>query len=373
MRLGYACMWGRDRQRTWSGTPWALLQALRHQTDVVDLGVDLPDVVRASLKGTHLRRAGGSWVSAWRQSAALDRLMSRRLATSVRREAPDTVLQVHDLARVEVPYLIYQDLSYDAFLEVVDVHPDLQMPWLSPRRLQGRRARQMELYEGAGRVVAMSQWLADHLVGVTGLDPERVAVVRAGTNAPVSPSAPRTLPGRRLLFVGRAFARKGGDLVVAAFERLRSQHDPTLSLTIAGPAHWPLRGPLPAGVTFLGDVDHATVLRLYLEHDVFVMPSRFEAFGIVFGEALVAGVPCVARDAYAMPELVRDGLDGRLIRGENVDGLAEAILAVLDDEPLRARVAAGRHDAARRFSWDRAATEMVAVSRSVVEQRGGPD
>ena len=122
----------------------------------------------------------------------------------------------------------------------------------------------------------------------------------------------RVAPRRRLLFVGWGtdvsdFYRKGGDLVVAALALLRRDHDPRITLTVVGPETWPLPGSPPDGVRFLGSLPAHEVAPLYDSHDLFVMPSRMEAFGIVFTEAVARGLPCVARDAYAMPEIVTPG------------------------------------------------------------------
>ena len=75
--------------------------------------------------------------------------------------------------------------------------------------------------------------------------------------------------------------------------------------TVAGieDKEWPLPGPVPDGVNLLGALSPGQVARLYDEHDLFVMPPRQESFGVVFTEALSRGLPCVARNAYAMPEI----------------------------------------------------------------------
>src|SRR5205085_2867806 len=132
-----------------------------------------------------------------------------------------------------------------------------------------------------------------------------------------------------------------------------------ITLTLAGPPRWPLPGAVPEGVRFLGAVPLERVRALYREHDLFVMPSRFEPFGIVFAEALAHGLPCVGRDHFAMPELIVPGVGGALIENDDPDDLARAIAATLADDELYAACRGNRTEIARRYSWDSVATAIV--------------
>jgi len=156
---------------------------------------------------------------------------------------------------------------------------------------------------------------------------------------------------RHLLFVGRDFRRKAGDLVVEAFRRVRERR-PDVTLTIVGPTRWPLPGPVPEGVDFRGALGHDEVSELYATHDL---------FGIVFVEARSAGIPCVARDRCAMPELVEEGVCGTLQRSEDPDELAQRIEAALADDGLYARCAAGVDAVRRRYSWSAAAARIEGL------------
>ncbi len=178
----------------------------------------------------------------------------------------------------------------------------------------------------------------------TGVGQPKITVVNPGVNAPLGVDVPiperRRGPVSRLLFLGRDFDTKAGDQVVAAFRLLRADLGPTLELTIAGPPIWPLRQPPGDGVTFLGTVRSDEVQRLIDTHDLFVMPSRMEGFGIAFVEALVRGLPCIGRNACAMPEIIAPADGGLLVETEEPVELAEKIVAALADDDLYARCAA---------------------------------
>jgi glycosyltransferase involved in cell wall biosynthesis len=91
------------------------------------------------------------------------------------------------------------------------------------------------------------------------------------------------------------------------------------------------------------------------------MPSRSEPFGIVFAEALSAGLPCVARNAYAMPEIVTPGISGALISRDDAHELAAAIAMVLADDELYKNCYERAPATAAYFSWTRAARDMVRI------------
>jgi len=207
----------------------------------------------------------------------------------------------------------------------------------------------------------------------SGISPHKIHVVHPGFSAGRTILEPRPVrdkpaPRRRLLFVGRqhtpyAFYRKGGDLAVAALSVLRREYDSQITLTIVGidDSEWPLQSPVPDGVNLLGVLPPGQVARLYDEHDLFVMPSRQESFGIVFTEALSRGLPCVARNVYAMPEIITPGVSGALVDGDDVDQLAKAIVTVLEDDNIYRQCAIRAPQIAAYFSWDRTARDIAGI------------
>lgn len=375
VRLGFACAWDVPAELTWSHTPWNLRAALRERADVVDLGISYPPAVRLALKAACARRHGGRWVSMWRHSRPARGYGQQVLRRAVRRHPVDAVLEIQDLAVLPGRYLLYQDLSYDVLLERADQAGGLtHFPTLSQDAVLRLRDRQRTVYRGAAAVLAMSRWFADHLVAVSGVPADRVHVVHPGASAlrPRDPAVAEQVhkrrmgePRQRLLFVGKDFHTKAGELVVAALARLRREHDPQTTLTVIGPDRWPLAGEVPAGVDFRGRLPVDAVARAYDEHDLFVLPSRFEGFGIAFVEALAHGLPCVGRRAFAMPEIVQPGVNGDLIAGDDPDDpadLAERIAALLADDATYQRTHQRAGEVAGYYSWGRAADQVLALA-----------
>jgi alpha-maltose-1-phosphate synthase len=140
----------------------------------------------------------------------------------------------------------------------------------------------------------------------------------------------------RLLFVGGDFVRKGGPDLLDAW-RAGALHE-SASLEIV--TDWPLAGSLPPGVTITRRVTpHSAAWRAcWARADAFVMPTRNEAFGLVYQEAAAAGLPAIGTRHNAVPEIVVEGETGLLVPVRDVGSLAAAMRTVVNDPALRHRM-----------------------------------
>jgi len=387
LRLGFACIWEPVPQQTWSGSASGLLEHLKLRTGTTDLGVHFPSLTRTALKALHTHYRCGRFTTSWSYSRVTHAYVAHSLEQSLRRHRGDrgidAVLTIDTIADLREPFFAYYDSSWDLLISgaaSLREYADLRL--LTPSDVLRQRDRQLAVFESATGIVTMSHWLARSLVEQSEVPPQKVHVVppgkpigKAGSTDVKDDSAGRQSQhprpegdGRRrkLLFVGRLynpydFYRKGGDLVVAALQILRREYDPQITLTMVGIDNWPLPGEPPDGVDVRGVVPRDEIARLYETHDLFVMPSRMEPFGLVFAEALGRGMPCIARNACAMPEIVTPGVSGALIDKDDAHELAAAIASVLVDDEIYKSCAARAPAITEYFSWSRAAGEIVDV------------
>jgi glycosyltransferase involved in cell wall biosynthesis len=176
---------------------------------------------------------------------------------------------------------------------------------------------------------------------------ERLTVVEPGTDKPaLPPRAHRQTVA--LLSVGAVVPRKGYDILVAALASIR--HLPW-SLTIVGDCTRSeataqgLREQIArlglAGRIHLHGVASAHELAsLYARADIFVLPSRFEGYGMAFTEAMAHGLPVVATRVGALVETVPSGA-GVLVAADDADALARELGRLIEAPDVRARLAAG--------------------------------
>jgi glycosyltransferase involved in cell wall biosynthesis len=178
--------------------------------------------------------------------------------------------------------------------------------------------------------------------------------------------------GGRFVFVGRPVAEKGLDLLLEAWGLAGGERSGTLTL-VGG---YETSSPLPAGVRSLERLAPEALREIYAACDVLVIPSLAtrtfrEPWGLVANEAMNAGLAVIASDAVgaAAGGLVRDGVNGLVVRSGDAQALARAIERLAGDPEARARmgrqgtrdVAAYSHEAwAEGFSR---ALASVGVSR----------
>jgi glycosyltransferase involved in cell wall biosynthesis len=169
-----------------------------------------------------------------------------------------------------------------------------------------------------------------------------------------------------VLFVGGLEPRKGLEYLIRAMGRVVDLVPSVRLIVVAktgfrGTDQWLTYKRMAEDLDILDridyseSVDESTLLQFYADCDVLALPSKTEGWGLSLMEAMVCGRPVVASRAGGIPELVRDGVDGILVNPGDVERLAEAIVSLLKNPRLCARMGAAGKERAVQFSWDRTA------------------
>ncbi len=235
--------------------------------------------------------------------------------------------------------------------------------------------------------VALAARLADRMIVLNAGDaefvaahgwkrPAAVAVVPHGVSARFlesapAPGAPR---GRGILFCGTWDDVKGVRYLASAFSELVAA-SPGARLTIVGAAlpeavvrsHF--APPARDAVTVLQRVSEEEVMRHYRSHDLLVLPSTYEGFGMVVVEAMSQRLPVVSTPVGCAPSLIRDGETGLLVAPRSSRDLAAAMGRLLDEPELRRRLAEAAYPLAAAHTWARTAERTLAVYRAAVAAR----
>jgi glycosyltransferase involved in cell wall biosynthesis len=162
----------------------------------------------------------------------------------------------------------------------------------------------------------------------------------------------------RLLAVGNLMPRKGLHITLAALARVsgdwtldvigRADVEPAYAAQCRAQAQ---RLGLGDRVRWLGRLDDAALAQAYAASDTMVVPSQYEGFGIVYLEAMAAGLPVIASTAGAAGEIVTDGVDGYLVPAEDAVALAAAIGRLFDRDLLTGLKRAARVRYQRHPTW----------------------
>jgi glycosyltransferase involved in cell wall biosynthesis len=214
----------------------------------------------------------------------------------------------------------------------------------------------------------MSKWLADSFIRDFGVPVRKLCPIYAGINMPDVGTPPAREHGRNgILFVGKQFDRKGGRVLLDAFERVR-RAVPSATLTIVGPRLGVL-GPGIKNPGFLSKQNpdgFAAMKRLYSDATVFVLPTLYEPFGISYVEAMAHGLPCIGTNICAVPEIVEDGNTGRLVAPGDAESLAGALIDLLmDPDKARAYGDAGFRKYRQQFTWAKVAERVEERTRDL--------
>lgn len=132
---------------------------------------------------------------------------------------------------------------------------------------------------------------------------------------------------RNYIYVGRLVAVKNLELLIRVFNAL-----PDLSLTIVGfgPDDKFLRSIAKNNITFLGPIENNKLSPIYRQHDVFILPSRAEPWGLVVEEALNNGLPVIVSDRVGCAEEIINENNGLIFRWNDPNAMKEAILKMSD-------------------------------------------
>lgn len=246
--------------------------------------------------------------------------------------------------------------------QVVTVH-DLDF-LLHPERTHGEIRRDYPALapahiRAADAVAVVSPHTASEVVRLTGVSRDHIVVCPLGRPEWAPRDAePADAP---LLFLGTIEPRKNVDLLLEAYTRLLTRRGerrlPTPRLTLAGGAGLdagPILAraaapPLAGHVEVLGYVEPDRRRELYAAALACVMPSHTEGFGLPALEAMTTGVPVVAADQGALPDVV--GQAGVLFPAGDADALADALDRLIDSPEQRARMRDAGLEQSRAFTW----------------------
>jgi glycosyltransferase involved in cell wall biosynthesis len=243
---------------------------------------------------------------------------------------------------------------------------------LSDRRRSAHLTWERSVYAQLRGIFVMSSWLASSFIEDFGVPSSKVHVVGAGMNIGELPRVPErdfSRPG--FLFVGRDFDRKGGRFLLEAFRQVRRVVK-RAELVIVGP-DFRIDEPGVRCEGFLSRSKERDVSRLrdlFVSSTAIVLPSIYEPFGIALVEGMAYGLPCIATNRCAMPEIVRHTESGLIVAAEDSTQLAAAMVDLASNPDKAAEMGrVGRRRAEQEYTWEAVAKKMGDVLSNIYELR----
>ncbi|MBF7123766.1 glycosyltransferase family 4 protein [Pediococcus pentosaceus] len=361
MNLNYIANWDTNRKSTWSGATYSLLSALEENNHVFD--VNMNDTLVQFLSRINLKMVRYMGVDVFSQY-----LQKKLKNLALNQTSKDSVnVQVHSIVNLPNSY-IYEDLIWEVLAYIKNNDPSSfsisGFQEINNKIFKNHLIRQRELIGNDKTILSMSHWLTNFINKETA---HRAVYVGGGINTPLIEMPIKNRDNQTFLFVGRDFYRKGGDIVVSAFNRLKLKY-PNAKLIIAGPDKDKISKEIlnMSGIDFIGDVSVDKIGQLMTTATCFVMPSRFEAYGLVFIEAMANGMPIIARDKYEMPYFVSEG-SGLVMRTEKnekleVDNLLKCMTELLENRNQYLEKAQEvAPNIAKEYSWATVANRITKV------------
>jgi len=212
--------------------------------------------------------------------------------------------------------------------------------------------------EAADHVLTTSRYSKHRIMELYGLPASKISIVPEGIDLAEWSRRLKKAPKRRkkeitILCVAKQFPRKRISLLLEAVHRLKSAYPLKLRIIGDGPEHESIKKKakeLGLQEAIAGAVP-GSLASEYAKADLFCLPSVQEGFGIVFLEAMAAGLPVVAARSAAIPEVVKNGRTGLLVQANDVSDLAKKLEKLILSPSLRRRFSQNARKEVKRYDW----------------------
>jgi len=324
MKIAYVTTYDAMNIRSWSGIPYYMAQSLKNQF------VSLEYISSLREKYSLLFKAKQHFYSRVLNKRYLrnrEPLILKNYALQVSRQlsqvSPDIVFSPGTIPiaylECDQPIVFWVDAT---FAGMIDFYPGFSN--LCKETVRNGNAMEQSALDRCTLAIYSSNWAAQTAIQNYQVDQSKVKVVPFGANI----KCDRTLddikdivesrPSNKckLLFLGVDWARKGGDIALKVARQLNETGFNT-ELIIAG-CQPVIEEPMPGYVRTVGFISKATeegrslIETLLAESHFLILPSRAEAYGVVFSEANSFGVPCISTNVGGISTAIRDDLNGSL-------------------------------------------------------------
>ncbi len=371
MKITYTTTFDACDVHNWSGTPYHMSRAFVESGAQVDY---IGSLKRQLPRFFKLRQTWNKYISQQRESPRFNIVAaqhySKQIAEQLTSLSTDIILSplINPIAYLDCkqPIVLWTDAVYAA---LVGFYPPFAHH--SANTINQGNKITMECLSRCKLALFSSEWAANSAIQLYGIRREKIKVVPFGANIDESPShdeikdliKKRSHEKIKLLFLAKSWERKGGDIVLTVAKALYDAGYP-VEVTIVG-YYPPQLTPTPY-VNCLGFISKHTpegkqkLRQLLAETHFLFVPSRAEAYGIVFCEANAFGVPCLTTHVGGIATIVKDDINGMTFGLDTPTSLyCDTIINLIHDRTRYQTLAlSSHHEYETRLNW-KVATQQV--------------
>jgi glycosyltransferase involved in cell wall biosynthesis len=211
-------------------------------------------------------------------------------------------------------------------------------------------------------VGALTKWEMEEIKKF-GLPDDRLRIMPIGVDLKIFKKKEKgfkeryNVNGEMILFVGQPIPRKGPEYLIKAMKNIIHKFPDCKCIFIGYKSNKDIEElcrtfGIDKNIIFIGFLNEEEKIDAYKSADVFVLPTLYEGFGIVFVEAMASGCPIVTTNVAGIPELVEDGKNGFLVNPKNIGELEKSIERILTDKNLRTKFSSNNIKKSRFYNWD---------------------
>jgi len=373
MRIAFTTTFDAQDVHNWSGTPFHMSHALSNAGMDVDYIGSLSRKLPPFFK---IKQTFKKYICDTRESPRFNitaaKHYSEQVAARLAKLNADAVVSplINPIAYLDnkKPTILWTDALYAALL---GFYPPFA--WHSADTIAQGNQITMECLSRLTYAVFSSDWAANSAIELYGMSRDKVKVVPFGANLDAAPKAEdvraaitqRSQNKIKLLFLAKSWERKGGDVVLAVTKAL---HDAGHAVELHVVGYTPPVS-VPPYVICHGFVSKHTpevkekLRRLLAESHFLFVPSRAEAYGIVFCEANAFGVPCLTTHVGGISTIVKDNVNGMTFGLDaSVQSYCDYIINVMANKQRYNELAnSSYNEFATRLNWASAAEQVKSL------------
>lgn len=180
----------------------------------------------------------------------------------------------------------------------------------------------------------------------------------------------------KILGIGRLMPRKGYQFVIEALKEVKEKVKNKFEFIVVGGGGYmkdlkslARKNKVHKLVRFMGQIDYSEIKKLLSTSDIFVHPSLAEGMPLSLLEAISSGLPCITTKIAGNEDLVKNELNGYLLKVEDVDGISDSLTKLIDNRKLRESMGRNSVKISKTYDWKEISTQYNKIYEKIYKNK----